>query len=160
MAPARSSRPPPPSSRSSAGGSLTSKFDRNEQLALSLASHYWAERFDLADVQLWTGWNHQKARRLMLGYDSRGSRYPGLLDKPPALSLVDQTVSETDDEGRDVKRRSLVFTFDEQAYRKSLYAGQVWLDEASSFSSFSKPDPAERPAKRTVKPRSSRKSQK
>jgi len=142
------------------GGSLTSKFDRNEQLTLSLASHYRAERFDLADLQRWTGWHYQKARRLMLGYDSRGSHYPGLLDKSPALSLVDQTVSETDDEGRDVKRRSLVFTFDEQAYRKAQYAGQVWLEEESSFSSFSKPDPAERPAERTVKARSSRKSQK
>ena len=55
----------------------------------------------------------------MLGYDSRGSHYPGLLDKSPALSLVDQTVSEVDDEGRDVKRRSLVFIFNEEAYRKA-----------------------------------------
>ena len=130
------------------GGSLTSKFDRNEQLVLSLASHYRVERFDVADLQRWTGWNYQKARRLMLGYDSRGSRYPGLLDKSPALSLEDQTVSETDGEGRDVKRRALVFTFNEEAYRKSQYAGQVWLEEAGSVSSFSRPDPAERPAER------------
>ena len=140
------------------GGSLTSKFDRNEQLALSLASHYRAEQFCLADLQRWTGWHYQKARRLMLGYDSRGSHYPGLLDKSPALSLVDQTVSEVNGEGRDVKRRSLVFIFNEEAYRKAQYAGQVWLEEENSFSSFSKPDPAERPAERTVTPHSSRKS--
>ncbi len=132
------------------GGSLTSKFDRTEQLALSLASHYRAERFDIPDLQRWTGWNYQKARRLMLGYDSRGSRYPGLLDKSPALSLVDQTVTEIDGEGRDVKRRSLVFTFDEETYRKSLYSGQVWLEEEGSVSNVSRPDPAERPAERTV----------
>ncbi len=142
------------------GGSLTAKFDRNEQLALSLASHYRAEQFCLADLQRWTGWNYQKARRLMLGYDSRGSHYPGLLDKSPALSLVDQTVSDTDDEGRDVKRRSLVFIFNEEAYRKAQYAGQVWLEEESSFSSFSRPDPAERPAERTVRARISRRSDK
>ncbi|HIH02624.1 MAG TPA: hypothetical protein HA263_01825 [Methanoregulaceae archaeon] len=140
------------------GGSLTSKFDRNEQLVLSLASHYRAERFDIPDLQRWTGWNYQKARRLMLGYDSRGSRYPGLLDKSPALSLVDQTVSEIDGEGRDVKRRSLVFTFNEEAYRKSQYAGQVWLEEAGSVSSFSRPDPADRPAERTIKEHPSRES--
>ncbi len=142
------------------GGSLTAKFDRNEQLALSLASHYRAEQFCLADLQRWTGWNYQKARRLMLGYDSRGSHYPGLLDKSPALSLVDQTVSEVDGEGRDVKRRSLVFIFNEEAYRKAQFAGQVWLEEESSFSSFSKLDPAERPAERVVKPQSSTRSDK
>ncbi len=140
------------------GGSLTAKFDRNEQLALSLASHYRAEQFCLADLQRRTGWYYQKARRLILGYDSRGSHYPGLLDKSPALSLVDQTVSETDGEGRDVKRRSLVFIFNEEAYRKAQFAGQVWLEEENSFSSFSKPDPAERPAERTVQPQSSSRS--
>ena len=142
------------------GGSLTAKFDRNEQLALSLASHYRAEQFCLADLQRWTGWHYQKARRLMLGYDSRGSHYPGLLDKSPALSLVDQTVSEVDDEGRDVKRRSLVFIFNEEAYRKAQFAGQVWLEEENSFSSFSKTDPAERPAERVVTPQSSSRSRK
>lgn len=140
------------------GGSLTSKFDRNEQLSLSLASHFRAEQFCLADLQRRTGWYYQKARRLMLGYDSRGSHYPGLLDKSPALSLVDQTVSETDGEGRDVKRRSLVFIFNEEAYRKAQFAGQVWLEEDTSFSSFSKPDPAERPAERTVQLQSSSRS--
>jgi hypothetical protein len=136
------------------GGSLTSKFDRNEQQVLSLASLHQAECFDLADLQRWIGWNYQKARRLLLGYESRGIRYPGLLDKTPALSLIDQTVSEVDREGRDVKRRALVFTFDEQAYRKSLYAGQVWLDEHGSFSSFSRRDAADRRAERRVEHRS------
>ncbi len=63
---------------------------------------------------------------------------------------MDQTVTEIDGEGRDVKRRSLVFTFDEETCRKSLYSGQVWLEAEGSVSSFSRPDPAERPAERTV----------
>ena len=59
------------------GGSLTSKFDRTEQLALALASHYRAERFDIADLQRWTGWNYQKARRLMLGLRLPREPVPG-----------------------------------------------------------------------------------
>ncbi len=118
------------------GGSLTSKFDRNEQLVLSLASHYRAEQFGIADVQRWTGWTYHLSRRVMLGYESRGVRYPGLLDKSPALSLEDQMVSTTDKEGRELRRRSLVFTFDEERYRRLRYAGQVWLeDEAPAIDS-------------------------
>ena len=112
------------------GGSLTAKFDRNEQLVLGLASHYRAEQFTLHDVQRWTGWNYHRSRRTLLGYESRGVRYPALLDKTPALSLEDQTVSTTDAEGRDVKRRALVFTFNEEAYRRAQFAGQVWLTPA------------------------------
>ena len=124
------------------GGSLTSKFDRSEQLVLSLASHYRVEQFTLQDVQRWTGWQYQKTRRLLLGYESRGNRYPGLLDKTSALSFEEQTVSTTDSEGRDVRRRSYVFTFDEEIYRKTRYAGQVWLEEAGD-SSDSRRDPAD-----------------
>ncbi len=137
------------------GGSLTSKFDRNEQLVLSLASHYRAEQFTVQDVQGWTGWNYQKSRRILLGYESRGNYYPGLLDKSGALSLVEEVATEEGRDGRDVKRRSLVFTFDEEVYRRERYEGQVWLEETESISSFGRRGPADRPAERAAGGRAS-----
>ncbi len=52
------------------GGSLGSKFDRNEDLVLTLAAQRGVERFTTQDVQAWTGWTYKKARRVLLGYSS------------------------------------------------------------------------------------------
>ena len=68
----------------------------------------------------------------MLGYESRGLRYPGLLDRSPALTLLDRTTSENDEDGRDVKRRQLVFLFDAELYRESRSTGLVWLEPDDS----------------------------
>ena len=110
-----------------AGGSLSAKVDRNEDLVLGLAAHYRVEQFTIADVQRWTGWTYHRARRVMIGYESRGVRYPGLLDKSPALGLADVTISDVDSEGHDVRRRTLVFSFDLELFRRSRIHGQVWL---------------------------------
>ena len=67
---------------------------------LSLASRNGVEQFTLADVQRWTGWQYQKVRRLFCGYMARGVQYPGLLNRTPAPSLLDQTTSEVDSGGR------------------------------------------------------------
>ncbi|MEN6519482.1 MAG: hypothetical protein ABFC38_15135 [Methanospirillum sp.] len=113
------------------GGSLGSKFDRNEDLVLALALKKGIERFTIRDVQKWTGWTYQKARRTMLGYFGRGVRYPGLLDKSPALSLIDQTAVDPEEVNRDVRQRQNVFVFDPEVYREALVRGEAWLkDEA------------------------------
>jgi len=110
------------------GGSLSAKFDRNEDVVLGLAARSSVEQFTIAAVQRWTGWTYYKARRVMVGYEFRSVRFPGLLDKSPALSLSDQTISDVDGEGRDVKRRTLVFSFDVEVFRTSRVDGQVWLE--------------------------------
>ncbi|MEN6341750.1 MAG: hypothetical protein ABFC89_04235 [Methanospirillum sp.] len=114
------------------GGSLGDKFDRNEQLVLSLAARNGVEQFTLHDLQKWTGWPYHKARRLLLGYESRGLRYPGLLDRSPALTLLDRTTTEDDAEGRGVKQRQFVFLFDAELYRESRPSGLVWLEPGDS----------------------------
>ena len=112
------------------GGSLGSKFDRNEDLVLAEASRREAARFTTQDVQRWTGWTYQKSRRTMLGYTGRGGvRYPGLIDKSPALTLIDQTAVDPEEANRDVRQRQLVFVFNEEIYRESLVRGQVWLKD-------------------------------
>ncbi len=110
------------------GGSLEAKFDRNEQLVLSLAARNHVEQFTIRDLQQWTGWSYYKARRLMLGYESRGLRYPGLLDRSPSLTLLDRTTTEDDENGRGVKLRQFVFLFDAEVYRESRSTGLAWLE--------------------------------
>ncbi len=109
------------------GGSLSAKFDRNESLVLGLAVKNGVDQFSIADVQQWTGWSYQKVRRLLIGYMNRGARHPGLLDRSPALSVTDQTVTVPTEDGRDVRRRARVFTFDVAVHRRSTTAGDVWL---------------------------------
>ncbi len=109
-------------------GSLGSKFDRNEHRILAEAARREVERFTVSDVQQWTGWTYHRVRRLMMGYLGRGgTRYPGLLDRSPALSLVDQTVVDPDGADRDTRQRRLVFVFDPEIYRETLTRGDVWL---------------------------------
>ena len=111
------------------GGSLTAKFDRNEDLVLGQAAHYGVGQFTIGDVQRRTGWTYQRARRTLVGRTARGVEYPGLLDKSPALSLVDQTVSEEDGEGRHASNRQHVFLFDAAIYREVRATGLVWLED-------------------------------
>ena len=66
----------------------------------------------------------------MKGHTGRGgARYPGLLDRSPALSLVDQTVIDPDGADRDVRQHRLVFVFDPEVHRETLPRGEVWLEE-------------------------------
>ncbi len=132
------------------GGSLEAKFDRNEALLLDLAARQNVEQFTVADVQEWTGWQYQKAYRVLMGYFSRGVRHPGLLDRTPALSLVDQTVSEGDGEGRSVRKRALVFTFNLETYRNNRHEGQVWLDDGGSIDIFNIDNRVERGVDRPI----------
>ncbi len=45
---------------------------------------------------VWTGWPYHKARRLLLGYEAKGRHYLGLLDRSPALTLLDRTTTSVD----------------------------------------------------------------
>ncbi len=112
------------------GGSLEAKFDRNENLLLDLAARNNVEQFTLRDAQRWTGWAYQKCRRTLIGYRQKGTQYPGLLDRSPALSVLDTTRTEDDDDGRDVKKRQLVFLFDPEIYRETRASGLAWLEPA------------------------------
>lgn len=108
-------------------GLLEAKFDRNEQLVLALAARHRVEQFTLRDLQQWTGWAYHKARRLLISYEARGRRHPGLLDRSPALTLLDRTTTEDDEGGRGVRQRQFVFLFDAERYRESCASGLAWL---------------------------------
>ena len=57
-------------------GSLGAKFDRNEAQVLAEAARLGVEQFTVRDVQEWTGWQYQKARRILIGYP-RGTPVSG-----------------------------------------------------------------------------------
>ena len=75
------------------------------------------------------GLSYQKTRRLLNGYVSRGTPYSGLLEKCPAISLYDATVTESDGGGVTVRRREQYFTFDAEVYRAWSGGASVWLDD-------------------------------
>ena len=66
--------------------------------------------------------------RMIKGYDSRGKNYTGLLEKCPALSFTDRTVTMTEDEGVSVRRRTEAFTWSREIYRQWVNGGACWLD--------------------------------
>jgi hypothetical protein len=62
------------------------------------------------------------------GYDSRGKNYTGLLEKCPALSFTDRTVTVTETDGYAVRRRTEAFEWDRELYRQWNGGGACWLD--------------------------------
>jgi hypothetical protein len=57
---------------------------------------------------------------------------PGLLDRSLALTLLDRTTTEDDEDGRNVKQRQLAFLFDAEMYGGSRPSDLVWLEPDDS----------------------------
>jgi len=55
-------------------------------------------------MQSATGWSHSVIYKMLHGYTSRGYQYSGLLEKYPAISFHDRTVT-IGDEGLSIQRR-------------------------------------------------------
>jgi ribosomal protein S14 len=102
------------------------------------------EVFTVRQLQAAMGLSYQKTRRLLNGYVSRGTPYSGLLEKCPAISLYDATVTEDGGCGVTVRRREQYFTFDNEVYRAWSGGTSVWLDDDptndSNDSSFQQND--------------------
>ena len=79
-----------------AGGQETKLTRKESDLIDVIVKHSWPE-FTIPQLQKETGWSNSTLHRLIHGYESRGSRYTGLLEKCPALSFCDRTVV-TDEE--------------------------------------------------------------
>lgn len=126
-----------------AGGQET-KLTKNEAAALVTVARMGVEVFTVRQLQAAMGLPYQKTRRLLNGYVSRGVFYSGLLEKCPAISLYDATVTESDGDGIAVRRREQHFTFDNEVYRAWSNGASVWLDDDpdndSSDGSFQRDD--------------------
>ena len=120
-----------------AGGQET-KLTRNEAAALETVAKMGVLVFTVRDLQAAMGLSYQKTRRILHGYTSRGTVYAGLLEKCPAVSLFDASVSESTPDGSSVRRREQHFTFDPEVYRAWSHGAAVWLDDDDSNDSNGK----------------------
>ncbi|MDO9036678.1 MAG: hypothetical protein Q7U51_15960 [Methanoregula sp.] len=98
--------------------------------------------FTIQDLQRLTGWSYSCIYKTVKGYDSRGRNYTGLLEKCPALSFTDRTVTVTETDGYAVRRRTEAFEGDKELYRQWKCGGACWLDrdpkdgDGGSFAAF------------------------
>ena len=74
-------------------GGQESKMTKKESDLLGAIQKAGQAEFTIQDLQRFTGWSYSSIYRTVKGYDSRGKNYTGLLEKCPALSFTDRTVT-------------------------------------------------------------------
>jgi len=125
-------------------GGQETKLTKNEAAALATVAQMGVEVFTVRQLRSALGLSYQKTRRLLNGYSSRGTPYSGLLEKCPAISLYEATVTEDGGCGVTARRREQYFTLDMEVYRAWSGGASVWLDEDpdadSNDSSFQQND--------------------
>ena len=109
-------------------GGQESKMTKKESDLLGAIQKAGQLEFTIQDLQRFTGWSYSSIYKTVKGYDSRGKNYTGLLEKCPALSFTDRTVTVTEHEGYAVRRRTEAFEWDKELYRQWNGGGSCWLD--------------------------------
>ncbi|WP_048152676.1 hypothetical protein [Methanolacinia paynteri] len=110
-------------------GGQETKLTRNEAAALSTVAKTGMTSFNIRNIQELTGLSYYQTYRMFHGYNSRGTSYAGLLEKCPALTCIDTTVT-LDEDGYCVRRRENHYTFDFEMYKIWIGGGDIWLDES------------------------------
>ena len=109
-------------------GGQESKMTKKESDLLAIIDNAGRLEFTIQDLQRLTGWSYSSIYKTVKGYDSRGRNYTGLLEKCPALSFTDRTVTVTESDGYAVRRRTEAFEWDRELYRQWNGGGACWLD--------------------------------
>ena len=117
-----------------AGGQET-KLTRNESAALETIAKMGLEVFTVRELQDALGLSYHQTYRLLHGYTNSRATYTGILDKCPAVSLIDATVAD-EHFGIEMKRREHYFSFDDRAYRDWMAKADVWIDDDPDPSTF------------------------
>jgi hypothetical protein len=110
------------------GGGQESKMTRNEAAALATIARMGWETFTVRMLQQATGLSYHQVRRILQGYTAKGTVYCGLLEKCPAISMVDATVID-ESTGTTVRRHESHFQFDAERYREWVAELAVWLED-------------------------------
>ncbi|HWQ66320.1 MAG TPA: hypothetical protein VN372_05555 [Methanospirillum sp.] len=87
------------------GGQVT-KLTRKEAELIESIQSLNLQEMTITQLQKATGWSNSTINKLFNGYQSRGQNYTGLLEKCPAISFLDRTVSSGDD-GINTQRRAV-----------------------------------------------------
>ena len=106
-------------------GGQASKLTRSEAELVRLIVATGRTEFSMIDLQLLSERSYNSVRKLLHGSSSHQSHYSGLLEKCPAISLLDRTDVT---EGGDVSRRQRVYTWDHEQYKAWASGGGCWLD--------------------------------
>ncbi len=101
---------------------------RRSPPALATIARMGWESFTVRMLQEATGLSYHQVRRILQGYTARGTTYCGLLEKCPALAVVDTTVIG-ESTGTTVRRHELHFQFDARRYREWVAELAVWLED-------------------------------
>jgi hypothetical protein len=109
-------------------GGQESKMTKKESDLLAIIEKANLVEFTIQDLQRLTGGSYLSIYRMIKGYDSRGKNYTGLLEKCPAISFTDRTVTLTEESGYSVRRRTEAFEWDRELYRQWMNGGACWLD--------------------------------
>ncbi|WP_048148297.1 hypothetical protein [Methanolacinia paynteri] len=109
-------------------GSQETKLTKNEADALDVICKMGWETVTIKMFQDVMGISYHQARRIFHGYLSRGCSYSGLLEKCPAISFIDATVSQEVD-GFMLRQRESRYSFNYEIYREWNSGNAVWLDE-------------------------------
>jgi len=109
-------------------GGQETKLTRNESAALTSIARLDIRIFTVRQLQDALGLSYHQTYRILHGYSNSRGSYLGILDKCPAISLIDATVVE-DIEGREAKRRQHYFSFDPAQYFEWAAKTEVWVDE-------------------------------
>jgi len=109
-------------------GGQESKMTKKESDLLAIIEKADRDEFTIQDLQKLTGVSYLSIYRMIKGYDSRGKNYTGLLEKCPALSFTDRTVTMNEEDGISVRRRTEAFAWDRELYRQWMNGGACWLD--------------------------------
>ena len=109
-------------------GGQESKMTKKESDLLAIIEKVNLAEFTIQDLQRLTGGSYLSIYRMIKGYDSRGKNYTGLLEKCPAISFTDRTVTLTEESGYSVRRRTEAFEWDRELYRQWMNGGACWLD--------------------------------
>nr|WP_319538170.1 hypothetical protein [uncultured Methanospirillum sp.] len=120
------------------GGQASKLTSRESSLIKTIAAADVPE-ITTEELQQATGWTNSSINKLIHGYRSHGKIYSGILEKCPAISFLDRTIS-VGDEGCTTMRRTRAYRWDSGLYRAWVKGGSVWLADESSSGDDHGPD--------------------
>ncbi len=126
-------------------GSQMSKLTKRESSLIAMIRLLGQEEVTIFELQRKTGWANSTIHKLLNGYITRGQTYSGLLEKCPAISFLDKTVT-TGEDGMMSQRRMKVYLWDDDLYTRWAQGSSVWLsgEEVGDDEDPSGDDPGDR----------------
>ncbi|WOF17336.1 hypothetical protein F1737_08805 [Methanoplanus sp. FWC-SCC4] len=109
-------------------GGQETKLTKNEAAALKTICKMGWGVVTISMLQDAMGLSYHQTRRIFQGYTNGGNLYSGLLEKCPAISFIDATVSHEVD-GCMVRRRENQFSFNYEVYHRWNSGSVVWISE-------------------------------